>query len=264
MDAKDRLQELGSSRAASGTRRRDAVSARARCRQTIWETTVLLGILMSGTAVLLNLLIEQSIQLHLISALIFATIPAAAALAISAILLALLWLLGTTYDLLRMFVLPSLLWCVCFGVPVVLDASYRLNGYLAATFGRTAEGLGQFARGVAIGIRQILRRAGTRARYGLAWMSREIALEALWIQQGVCRVLGIAALLACWPIRTSAGLILRLIDRNVSMEAPTLAEKDGDHTATERKTLSVRSPEAQTAPPWRPRAQWARLVGSPQ
>src|SRR5215218_1348683 len=202
MDAKDRLQELGSSRAASGTRRRDAASARARarCRQTIWETTVLLGILMSGTAVLLNLLIDQSIQLHLISAVIFATISAAAALAASAILLGLLWLLGTTYDLLRMFVLPSLLWCVCFGVPVILDASYRLNGYLTATSGRTAEGLGQFARGVAIGIRQILRCAGTRPRYGLAWISREIALEVLWIKQSVCRVVGIGALLACWPI----------------------------------------------------------------
>jgi len=245
MDAKDRLQELGSSRVASGARGRGAVSARARCRHKVWETTVLLGILMSGTAVLLNLLIEQSIQLHVISALIFATIPAAAALAVSAILLAMLWLLGTTYDLLRMFVLPSLLWCVCFGVPVILDASSRLNRYLAATFGWTAERLGQFARGVASGIRQILRGAGTRARHGLAWMSREMALEALWIKQGVCRVLGIGALLACWPIRASASLVLRLTDRYVSMEGPALAVRDGDYTATERKTLSARSPEAQ-------------------
>jgi hypothetical protein len=46
-------------------------------------------------------------------------------------------------------------------------------------------------------------------------MSREIALEALWIKQGVRRILRVAASIACWPIRTSGLLVLRLIERDV-------------------------------------------------
>jgi hypothetical protein len=65
VEARDRLQELGSSRVGR-TRRRAVVSVRPRCTQTIWNMTVTVGVLMSGTAVLLNLLIDQSTQLHLI------------------------------------------------------------------------------------------------------------------------------------------------------------------------------------------------------
>jgi hypothetical protein len=60
---------------------------------------------------------------------------------------------------------------------------------MRAAFGRTARGLIQFARGIAIDIRQIHSGAGARARSGLEWMSREFALEALWIKQRVRRVL---------------------------------------------------------------------------
>jgi hypothetical protein len=188
--ATSRLQELASSR-AGGTRRRPTQSACARCRLTVRNAAVLVGAAMSGTAVLLNLLIDQSIQQHLVSALIFATVPAAAALAVGATLVALLWLLGTSYDLVRMFVLPGLVYCVCSGTPLLLNRAYHL----------------------AMRSWQILKGAGTRARRGLAWIGREIVLEALWINRGIRSVLGATAWIACWPIRGSALLMLRLIER---------------------------------------------------
>jgi hypothetical protein len=174
--------------------------------------TVLLGTLISGTAVLLDLLIKEAIQLHLISGLIFATVPLAAALTVGAMLVALLWLLGAAYDALRLFVLPGFLWCFCSGAPLLVHTACRLSEYFDATFGRTAGGLKEFAGGIAIDTRQTLRGVGTRARSALEGMSRDIALEALWIKQGVRSVLGATAWIACWPIRTSALLLLRLID----------------------------------------------------
>jgi hypothetical protein len=191
-----------------------AASARARCRQAIRDTTLLAGALLSGTAVLLNLLIEESIQQRLVSALIFATVPAAAALAVGATMVTLLGLLAVTYDIIRTPVVPRrsllrLLWHAC-------DVARRLKEYVGPAFGRTADRLIRFARGLAIHLFQTLRGAGTRGRCGLAWMSREIALEALWIKQSVRRVFGATVWIACWPIRTSALLLSRLIERNVS------------------------------------------------
>jgi hypothetical protein len=100
VSAKDRLQEVGSSRAGR-TRRRAAVSVHARCTQTIWNMTVTVGVMMSGTAVLLTLVIDQSIQLHLISALILATVPAAATLVVGAVMVTVLRILAITYDVIR-------------------------------------------------------------------------------------------------------------------------------------------------------------------
>jgi len=239
VEATDRLQELGSS-CLGGTRRRPAVSARARGRQAIWDTTVLVGAVISTTAALLNVLIEESIQLRVISALIFATTPAAAALVVGAMLVTLLGLLGITYDLIRTLVVPGLLYCVCSGTPLLLDGTCRLKEYISTAFGRTAGGLMQFARGLAIPTRRILRGAGTPARSGLEWMSREIALEALWIKQGVRRVLGVTASIACWPIRTSALLILRLIERNQFRRAP-LGSLGGSSSGIFRGTAIRRS-----------------------
>jgi hypothetical protein len=227
---KDRLQELGSSR-AGGARRRPAVSARARCRQTIWDTTVLLGTMMSGTAVLLNLLIDQSTQLHLVSALIFATVPAAAALAVSAMLVALLWLLGMSYDLVRTLVVPGLLWCLCSGAPLLLDMVCRLNQYFCCRVRPDSRRLMQFARGLAIDIQQILRDAGTRARGGLTWMSREIALEAVWIKQTMRSGLGATTSIVCWPIRGLALLILKAMERTRQAQSPQSLASDQSRRA---------------------------------
>jgi hypothetical protein len=212
VEARDRLQELGSSR-ADGTRRRPAVSARAGCRQTIWDTTVLVGTLMSGTAVLLDLLIEESIQLHFVSALIFATVPAAAALVVGATLVTLLGLLGISYDIIRTLVVPGLLYCVCFSTDLLIDFAYAHKGDIGRAITWGAGGPIQFTRALAIWIGQILRRAGTRTRSALTWVSREIALEALWINQGARRVLDMTKLIGGWPIRSSARLMLRLSER---------------------------------------------------
>jgi hypothetical protein len=209
--ATDRWQEHGFSR-VGGTLRHPAVSTRARCRQTIWDSTFLVGTVTSGAAVLLNLLI--------VSALIFATVPAVAALVVGTMLVSLLWFLGITYDSIRMFVVPGLLYCARSGRPLLLVETSHLKKYMGVAFGRRACGLMQFARDLAIRIRQILRGAGARARSGLKWMSREIALEALWIKQGVHRVLAVTASIACWPIRSSALLILRLIEHNQFRRAP--------------------------------------------
>jgi hypothetical protein len=229
VEAIDPLQDLGSSR-ASGTRRRAAVSARARCRQTISETTVLVGALMSGTAVVLSLLIDESMQLHLISALIFAIVPAAAALAVGATLVTLLGLLGITYDLIRTFVVPGVLYGVCSGAPLLLDGACRLKECIGPAFDRTADGLFQFASRP-IRIVQLWGGQENARAPGLAWMSREIALEALWIKQRVRRVLGVSAPIACWPIRSSALLMLRLIERIVRHGCVRSRERSGNwHT----------------------------------
>src|SRR5215217_2150118 len=78
-----------------------AVSARARCSQMIWELTAVIGVLVPGTAVLLSFLIDESLQLHLTSALVLGVIPAGAALLFGATLICLLSFLGLIYDFLR-------------------------------------------------------------------------------------------------------------------------------------------------------------------
>jgi len=212
VDAIDRLQELRGS--SGGMRRpRAAISARRRCRKTIWNVTVAVGLLLSGTAVLFNLLIEESIQIRLISALIVAAVPIVAAVIIGAILVTLLGLLGIVYDVMRTLLVPALLYCVRSGTPVLVDGAYRLKNYADSGVGRIVDVLMRFAGDFAIGISQILRRGGTRACSGLTWMSREIALEAFWIKQGFRRVVDISRSIVCWQIRTSALLLLRLIER---------------------------------------------------
>jgi len=125
-----------------------AASARARCRQAIRDTTLLASALLPGTAVLLNLLIEGSIQQRLVSVLIFANVPAAAALAVGATLVALLGLLALTYDIIRTLVVPGVLYCVCSGTPLLLDVARRLKEYVGPASGRTADRLIRFARGL--------------------------------------------------------------------------------------------------------------------
>jgi hypothetical protein len=73
------------------------------------------GVSMSGTAVLLDLLIDQSIQLHLISALIFATVPAAATLVVGAMMVTVRRILAITYDVIRTLLVPGLLYCTYAG-----------------------------------------------------------------------------------------------------------------------------------------------------
>src|SRR5262245_5738371 len=85
-----------------------AVRARVRLSRMIWDVVVRIGALLSALAVLLSLLIDESPRLHLVSALVFALLPALAALLLGATLVGLLRLVGVVYDLARTFVLPGL------------------------------------------------------------------------------------------------------------------------------------------------------------
>src|SRR5262245_65454291 len=83
------------------TRCAPAVSARSRCSRMLWDAIVRLGALASGTTVLAGLLINESIETHVLSAVVFAAVPAAAALVLGATVVCLVRLLGIVYDLLR-------------------------------------------------------------------------------------------------------------------------------------------------------------------
>jgi hypothetical protein len=61
----------------------------------LWDVIVRLGALASGTTVLAGLLINESIETHVLSAVVFAVVPAAAALVLGATLVCLVRLLGS-------------------------------------------------------------------------------------------------------------------------------------------------------------------------
>jgi hypothetical protein len=150
----DRSQELSEDSSATSKRRSPAVSARARCSQMIWNIAAVVGAVTSGTVVLLSLLIDESIQLRLVSALVFAAVPAVAALVLGATLVGLLRLLGIVYDLLRTLVLPRIIFCV-FGMAFLIKLASAHKGDVGRVL---VWGSGRrFTRGCAIGIGQILR-----------------------------------------------------------------------------------------------------------
>src|SRR5215470_8619917 len=54
------------------TRCAPAVSARSRCSRMLWDVIVRLGAVASGATVLAGLLIDESIETHVLSAVVFA------------------------------------------------------------------------------------------------------------------------------------------------------------------------------------------------
>jgi len=147
----------------------------------IWDIAKVVGALGSGTGVLLGPLIDQSLELRLFSAVVFAAVPAAAALVLGATLVCLLKLLGIVYDLLRTLLLPRI-------VKLASSLKGDFGGVLIWGAGR----LIRFMRASVMWIGQILKSTQTRARTGLAWVSREIALEALRIKHSAGRLKDLA------------------------------------------------------------------------
>src|SRR5262245_65462328 len=68
------------------TRCAPAVSARSRCSRMLWDVIVRLGAVASVTTVLTGLSIKESIETQVLSAMVFAAVPAAAALVLGATL----------------------------------------------------------------------------------------------------------------------------------------------------------------------------------
>ena len=115
------------------TRCAPAVSARSRCSRMLWDVIIRLGALASGTTVLAGLLIDESIETHVLSAVVFAAVPAAAALLLGATLVCLVRLLGIVYDLLRTRLLPGFWFCLCAGtVFLIAFAREQVEHYRAA------------------------------------------------------------------------------------------------------------------------------------
>ena len=190
-----------------------AVRARVRLSRMIWDTVANLGVVASGVAALPSLLIDESSSLQLVSAFAFAAVPAVAALLLGAMLVAVLRLLGIAYDLVRILLLPGLV-RLCFGAAARAgELANRHRRDLGRALVRGARRLIGFARAGIGRVGRILGRERARARSALAWLGREAALDALWAKRHAERLLRAAPVIAGWPIRSSARLILGLIER---------------------------------------------------
>ena len=192
------------------TQRAPAVSARSRCSRLLWDISVRLGALASATTVLAGLLINESIETHVLSAVVFAVVPAAAALVLGATLICLMKLLGIVYDLLRTRLLPGFWVCLCAGTEflIAFARDHKVDIYRALH--RGAISLVRFTKAFVVWREQIRGKATAGARSGLAWLRREAVLEAYWIKRGAGSLLAATPFVAGWPIRRAARLILRL------------------------------------------------------
>src|SRR5215211_102964 len=88
------------------------LAVRTQCSRMIWEIATWVSALLSSTAVLFGFLTDESIQLHVTSALVLRVIPAAAVLLLAAVLVSLLRFLGMVYDLLRTALAHGLVSCI--------------------------------------------------------------------------------------------------------------------------------------------------------
>jgi len=189
-----------------------AVPARARLARMLWEVAARTGVLAGGLAVLLSLLIDESPALHLVSAFALAAGSAAAALVLGTMLVALVRLLGIAYDLVRIL-LPALVG-LCIRTAALLIALVRRHRRdVERALARAAGRLIRLARACADWFGQALVAASARIRSWLARAARQAGREALWIKQDAQRLLGKAPVVAGWPIRSTARLILGLIER---------------------------------------------------
>src|SRR5215207_5074498 len=117
-----------------------AVAARTQCRRMIWEIATWVSALLSSTAVLFGFLTDESIQLHVTSALVLGVIPAAAVLLLAAVLVSLLRFLGMVYDLLRTALAHGLVSCIslirAFLVRIVNSHEPHMNRVLVQAAGQ--------------------------------------------------------------------------------------------------------------------------------
>ena len=98
----------------AGSRLTDsAVPVRARCSRIIRETATWVSVLLASAAGLFGFLADESIQMHATSILVLGIIPAAAVLLLAAVLVSLLRLLGTIYDLLTAALAYGFASCIC-------------------------------------------------------------------------------------------------------------------------------------------------------
>ena len=192
------------------TQRAPAVSARSRCSRLLWDISVRLGALASATTVLAGLLIDESIEIHVLSAVVFAAVPAAAALVLGTTLVCLVRLLGIVYDLVQTRLLPGFWFCLCTGSAFLIAFARERKGdiYRALCWG--AISLIRFTKASVVWLEQIRVKATARARGGLAWLREEAVLQAFWIKRSARSLLAATAFVAGWPIRRAARLILRL------------------------------------------------------
>jgi hypothetical protein len=175
-----------------------AVSVRTRCSRMIRETATWLGVLLVSATVLFGLLTGESTQVHALSVLIFGIIPAAAVMALAAMLVCLLRILGSVCDLLRAALV------------------YRVHV-------RATTQLVKGTMAVLIWTRHFLKRVAEATRNGWAFVVREIVLEVAWAQQVAARLVATMSFVAGWPIRSTARFLLKLIDRRAHTAiSPTL------------------------------------------
>jgi hypothetical protein len=192
------------------TRWAPAVSARSRCSRMLWDVIVRLGALASGTTVLAGLSINESIEIHVLSAVVFAVVPAAAALVLGATLVCLVRLLGLVYDLLRTRLLPGFWFCLCAGTAFLTARAREHKVDIYRALRRGAMSPLRFTKGCVVWLEQIRGKATAGARNGLARLRREAVLEAFWIKRSARSLLAATSFVAGWPIRRAARLILRL------------------------------------------------------
>jgi hypothetical protein len=206
--------------------RYSGVSLRIRFGRMIWETATWVAVLLVSTPGLLGFLTGESIQMHAISVLAFGIIPAVALLVVAAVLCVLLSFLGSVYDLFGAALPYGVASCTYLGAAFhtrivhFCELTYRV-------FGRAANQLVLATLAGAIGTRHLLKRSGEKTRNGWVLAVREIALEVVWAQQVAARLVAIMPFMAGWPIRSSARLLLRFINRRGRAALSPARQGDG-------------------------------------
>ena len=216
-------QVRGDNWSRTGIQSSSAVSARTRCSRMIWEIAVVVGVLLSSTAVLLGFLTDESIQLYLTSVLVLGVIPTAAILMLGAILVSLLNFLGMIYDLLRAALRRAFAHGVCVGTTFLVEL---VNSHELDINQVLVQAAGQLCRSttlLAIWVGGIVGTAAIGAQNGLVLVVRGIVFQALWMREVARRLLALAFFIAGWPIRSSALLALRFIEEKWSASEPLRA-----------------------------------------
>jgi hypothetical protein len=165
-----------------------------------------------STAGLLGFLTDESIQVHAISVLVFGIIPAIALLVVAGVLVCLLRFLRSVYELLR----AALPYGVAFWIYVSVAFHTRIVQFCELKYLVLVRASDQLVLATLAGvvwIRRLLKRSGEKTQNGWTLVVREIALEVVWAQQVAKRLVAIMSFMAGWPIRSSARLLLRFINR---------------------------------------------------
>jgi hypothetical protein len=189
-----------------------ALSVRARCSRMIWEAATLVGVLLVTIAALFGFLTGEPIQIHAISFLVLGIIPAAAVLLFAGVLVLFFRFLGSMYDVLTAVLPYGFASCICLGAAFRSEIvnfrewnSYR--GFVLVS-GRTVQVI--MAGPGLIGC--FLKSAAERTQIKCRLVVREIVLEWIWARKHVVRLAAHMPLIAGWPVRTSARLLLKFMN----------------------------------------------------